>query len=78
MILFTKAIVVVASEAEGYLLSAVVLIDPLADALTVAHIVPPLVVAVIVAIPRGRDAVSHSNNLHLAKQQVWLHFGRLL
>ena len=68
----------VASEAEGYLLSAVGLIDPLADALTIAHIVPPLVAAMIVAVPRGRDGVSRSNNLHLAKQQVGLHFGRLL
>ena len=67
LVLFTKAIVGVASEAEGYLWSAVMLVHPLADAITVAHCAPPLVIVTVVAVPRRRSGIPGPNDLHLTE-----------
>lgn len=78
LVLFTKAIVGVASEAEGYLGSAIMLVDPLADAIAVAHCMPPLVIVAVVAVPRRRGSVPGPDDLHLTQKQVLFHFGSLL
>ena len=78
LVLFTKSIVGVASEAEGYLRSAIMLVDILADAIAVAHCMPPLVIITVVAVPRRRSSVPGPNDLHLTQEQVLFHIGRFL
>lgn len=78
LVLFAKSIVGVASEAEGYLGRAIMLVDPLADAIAVARCMPPLVIVAVVAVPRRGGSVPGPNDLHLTQQQVLFHFGRFL